>query len=253
MPRRTIRADEILTDIMSGMGDTSLMEKYDLSARALLKVMTKLFWKGRLSPVVFSKRKSLINSVLTAKHRRIVSGQVLQDIRSGMGDAELQEKYKLSSKGLVRLLERLVDSKLISQAELSEMSGAYRNKVGRIYGRSHVRAHITVPIPVYDIGAIGSSAIGLLRDISLEGFRIAGIESNVGDVKTFQLPLDMFMKAHPLILVGECFWVAPRVGNQSYWVTGYRMETVTETDADAITKFINFLLFTDSGQWKTVP
>lgn len=253
MAKRSIRANEILTDIMSGMGDTSLMEKYDLSARALLKVMTKLFWEGRLSPVVFSKRKSLINSVLTAKHRRVVSGQALQDIRSGKGDAELKEKYKLSSRGLVRLLERLVDSKLISQAELSEISEAYRNKVGRIYGRRQVRAHISVPIPVYDIGSIGSSAIGLLRDISLEGFRIAGIESNVGDVKTFQLPLDMFMKTHPLILVGECSWANTKVGDHNYWVAGYRMETVTETDREAITKFINFLLFTDSGQWKTVP
>lgn len=250
MAKRSIRADEILADIMSGMGDTGLMEKYDLSARALLKIMTKLLWKGLLSPVVFAKRKSLINSVLTDKHRRIVSGQVLQDIRSGMGDAELKEKYKLSSKGLVRLLERLVDSKLISHSLLSEMSGAYRNKVGRIFGRSHVRAYITVPIPVYDIG---SSATGLLRDISPEGFRIAGIQSNVGDVKTFQLPLDIFIKAHPLILVGECSWVNSKVGNQNYSVAGYRMETVTEIDADAITKFINFLLFTDSGQWKTVP
>ncbi len=253
MAKRSIRADEILADIMSGMGDTGLMEKYDLSARALLKIMTKLLWKGLLSPVVFSKRKSLINSVLTDKHRRIVSGQILQDIRSGMGDAGLKEKYKLSSKGLVRLFERLVDSKLMSHSELSEMSDAYRIKVGRIYGRSHVRAYITVPIPVYDIGSVGSSAIGLLRDISLDGFRIAGIESNVGDVKTFQLPLDMFIKAQPLILVGDCSWVTPRVGNQNHWVAGYRMETVTETDADAITKFINFLLFTDSGQWKTVP
>ncbi len=253
MPRKSIRASEILKDIMSGMGDTGLMEKYDLSARELLKIMTKLLWKGLISPVVFSKRKALINSVLADKRRRIVSSQILQEIRSGMGDAELKEKYKLSPKGLVRLLERLVDSKLISHSELSDRSGAYRNKVGRIYGRSHVRAHITVPIPVYDIGSVGSSAIGLLRDISQEGFRIAGIESNVGEVKTFQLPLDMFMQAHPLILVGECSWVNTRIGNRNYWVAGYRMETVTETDADAIAKFIDFLLFTDSGQWKTVP
>ncbi len=54
MAKRSIRADEILTDIMSGMGDTGLMEKYNLSASALLKIMTKLLWKGLLSPVAFS-------------------------------------------------------------------------------------------------------------------------------------------------------------------------------------------------------
>jgi hypothetical protein len=31
------------------------------------------------------------------------------------------------------------------------------------------------------------------------------------------------------------------------------MAFFTEADADAVTKFINFLLFTDSGEWKAVP
>jgi hypothetical protein len=253
MPSGRIRAKEILADIKSRMDDTSLMEKYNLSPRALLKLMTKLMWSGLLSPAAFAKRKSLINSVLAEKHRRIVSGQVLQDVRSGMGDAELKEKYKLSSAGLVRLLERMVDSNLISHSELSEISEAYRNKVGRIYGRRQVRAQISVPIPVHDMSSLSSSTTGLLRDISLEGFRIVGIKCHVGDIKTFQLPLDMFTEAHPLILVGECSWVTQKVGEQNYWVTGYHMETVSDTDSDAITKFINFLLFTESGQWKTVP
>ncbi len=42
MPRKSIRASEILKDIMSGMGDTGLMEKYDLSARVLLKIMSQV-------------------------------------------------------------------------------------------------------------------------------------------------------------------------------------------------------------------
>ena len=92
MPRKRIRAHEIVKDIMSGMGDASLMEKYNLSPRELLRVMGKLLWKRLLSSVVFAKRKSLIKSVLTDKHRSMVSAQILQDIRSGMGDEELKEK-----------------------------------------------------------------------------------------------------------------------------------------------------------------
>jgi hypothetical protein len=42
MAKSSVRTDEILTDIMSGMGDTGLMEKYNLSARALLKIMASV-------------------------------------------------------------------------------------------------------------------------------------------------------------------------------------------------------------------
>ena len=45
MPRKRIRAHEIVKDIMSGMRDASLMERY-LSPRELLRVMGKLLWKG---------------------------------------------------------------------------------------------------------------------------------------------------------------------------------------------------------------
>ena len=61
-----------------------------------------------------------------------------------------------------------------------------------------------VHVPIYDIG---SGAIGVLRDISETGLRVAGIESKVGQVKTFQIPIDMFMQADPLLIIAECKWV----------------------------------------------
>ena len=56
---------------------------------------------------------------------------------------------------------------------------------------------MAVRVPIYDMG---SGAIGVLRDISETGLRVAGIESRVGQAKAFQIPIDMFMQADPLLL-----------------------------------------------------
>lgn len=50
--------------------------------------------------------------------RKIDGREVLNDIRSGMEDAFLMRKYRLSSKGLVALFGKLVQSGLITQGEL---------------------------------------------------------------------------------------------------------------------------------------
>jgi uncharacterized protein (DUF433 family) len=249
MATRSIKASDLLADLKAGTDDASLMEKYHLSARALLKAMTNLLWKGLIPPLLFSSRKTLIKTALTEKQEKINTDSIIRDIQSGMNDSELREKYDLSHKGLLRLMERLVDSKLIPPSNLMAVSETYRRRVHQGEQRSHPRAYITAPIPIYDMT---SGTTGLLRDISRQGFRIAGIDSSVGDLKPFQLPLATFMKSDPVVIIGECRWVTRKAAHNEYSVTGYRMSTFTEGDANAVRKFISFLLFSESGHWKIV-
>jgi len=51
---------------------------------------------------------------------RISGREVLADIRSGMDDAGLMEKYGLSSRGIIQLMGRLVSLGLLTPAELAE-------------------------------------------------------------------------------------------------------------------------------------
>ncbi len=51
---------------------------------------------------------------------RISGREVLEDIRSGMDDAGLMEKYRLSSKGIIQLMGRLVSAGLLTPAELAD-------------------------------------------------------------------------------------------------------------------------------------
>jgi hypothetical protein len=249
MGKRQIKADQIVTDIGAGMDDEGLMHKYELSPQALLKAMTKLVWDGLMPPSGLARRKSLIKGVLKGRQRRIVAKEVVQDLRSGMQEPALMEKYRLSPKGCQRLLERLVDSGVISHSELYEISESYRSKIDGFNGRRHNRAYLTVPLPIYDTQSFAS---GLLRDISREGFRVVGMDATVGEVKTFEIPLDIFMQADPLLVVGECRWVARRGQDKKYIVAGYKMTNFSVDDENAVRKFITSLLFTESGEWQTM-
>lgn len=50
-------------------------------------------------------------------HKKISAGDFVKDLRLQMTDAELMDKYRLSAKGLKSVLDKLLEAKLITQAE----------------------------------------------------------------------------------------------------------------------------------------
>ena len=56
---------------------------------------------------------------VTPPTRKISAREAATDIKSGMSDFILMEKYTLSTKGLQSLLQKLVDARLVSKSELS--------------------------------------------------------------------------------------------------------------------------------------
>jgi hypothetical protein len=181
--------------------------------------------------------------------RQISERNILKDLRSWMASWELQVKYKLSAHSLQAILKKLVERNAISHSELCEISPFYRARIDRIKGREHPRADLAVYVPIYDIG---SGAIGVLRDISETGLRVAGITSNVGKATTFQIPLDMFMQAEPLMIITECKWVEIKGRHKKYHVAGFEITDLPERDSQILRNFIKFLLVSESGEWDTI-
>jgi hypothetical protein len=52
--------------------------------------------------------------------RRITAKEILRDIRAGASDSELMKKYALSAQGVQSVLTKLLNSKLVTQAELDD-------------------------------------------------------------------------------------------------------------------------------------
>ncbi|MBI5251098.1 MAG: PilZ domain-containing protein [Desulfomonile tiedjei] len=183
------------------------------------------------------------------RQKRINGSEVLADIRVGMSESELRLKYQLSEKGIDRVFRKLVSTDAISRLELCSKYPAYKSRQDCIKQRQAPRAELTVPLPLYDIG---SGSLGIVRDISTTGLRVAGIEAEVGEVKTLQLPVDLFIQADPLLICAKCAWVETRGNNKRYTVAGFQITDLSEADASVLECFINFLILGGSGEWQVL-
>jgi len=164
-----------------------------------------------------------------------------------MTDAELMAKYGISPKHLVRLFRKLIAVKAITHTELYDRSPMYRKSFNDIQARRKPRVDVTVPLPIY---CVESASEGLIRDISETGFRVAGIPSQVGLVRTFQLPVEMFIGFDPLLLIAQCVWAESKGRTFDYIVAGYDIKYISASDLEALKKLVQLLLLSKSGEWR---
>jgi hypothetical protein len=181
--------------------------------------------------------------------RQIDGRYIISDLRSGMTDRELQIKYRLSANGLCKIFEKLVDRGTMSHSELSELSALYCLRTMYKEARAYPRADLAIRVPIYDL-ATGS--VGVLRDISEKGLRVAGVDAGVGQAATFQVPVDMFLQAEPLLIVAECKWAKSRRKMTEYVVAGFEIIDLSAKDRNTLQNFISVLLLSESGHWKTL-
>lgn len=218
------------------------------SANPVVKTTVKCFM--RIDPEVKLRHQiSEARGDTRVKKRQINGKNVLDDLRSGMTELELQIKYRLSTNGLCTIYEKLVDRAAISHSELSEWSPLYSRRTLYKESRSYPRADLATRVPIYDLG---TGSVGILRDISENGMRVAGIDASVGQAKTFQIPIDMFMQADPLLIVAECKWAKAKGTMKEYVVAGFEIIDLSANDRNTLQNFISFLLLSESGHWKTL-
>jgi PilZ domain len=178
-------------------------------------------------------------TVGTMGEKRQINGRnLINDLRSGMTDWELQMKYRLSTNGLCRIYEKLVERGAMSHSELSGWSPFY--SVIKCYkeSRSCPRVGLGTRVPIYDSG---TGYIGLLRDISVRGVRVAGLAASVGQARTFQIPIDMFIQADPLLIVAECKWAKRKSKIKEYLVAGFKIIELSAEDRKTLENFIAVL------------
>jgi uncharacterized protein (DUF433 family) len=187
--------------------------------------------------------------VTMSKKRQIDGRHVINDLRSGMGDEELQAKYELSSKALQSILEKLVAYNAITHSELYERSSLYKGTTDLTRVRKYRRVDLNIPVEIYDVNA---SATGILRDISEKGLRVAGIESSVGQLKTLQIPIDMFMQTDPLLVIAECKWVETKGKTKRHPVAGFEIMDLSDRDRKSIRDFMGLLVLGEQSEWKTI-
>ncbi|MEW6110916.1 MAG: hypothetical protein AB1664_02215 [Thermodesulfobacteriota bacterium] len=106
---RGAEAADFVRDVKAGMDDEALAEKYDLRGKA--------FQSHKIAALnLLGQRKGVKAGKPSLKIR---SGDVVKDIRAGLDNEELKEKYQLSPRQLQSLFRKIIDAKLMSPLELA--------------------------------------------------------------------------------------------------------------------------------------
>lgn len=180
-PKIRIGKRAIVRDIHAGLDDAELMRAFGLSAQGLQKLFAKLVAAAQISQSELDQRAlrstrshvvELVDPPGSGRSTALVNtSDALADIRAGMSDTELMEKYNLSARGLENLFRKLTDA---GAATLSDFSSR----------RAAGRRRSPIPVGEYDFPADDSQHHRWLRVKSRERLRMvfAAIAGLVGGV-----------------------------------------------------------------------
>ncbi|MGO9122764.1 MAG: PilZ domain-containing protein [Desulfomonilaceae bacterium] len=273
-----VSAMNIVQDLKAGMLDSQLMEKYNLSEEALRRVLRQMecvtFFdeardarvkasEGVISgrEIIHDMRSGMTRWELMLKYglsgeqlkkafeiileeRRKIAVEVAGDVRSGMTGSELMEKYQLSNSGLQKVCQRLLTEGLLGTADIKGLKPPLDTGASVDYERRQTsRRSPSLQIIVCDKSNDGWR--GTVKDITVKGLAVRGIEANIGEVKTLAILGDDIGLVDPFELTAECRW-AESEGSEGQSVAGFQVISISDQDLQSLQEFIDFL---DLG-WK---
>ena len=126
------------------------------------------------------------------------------DIRSGLTDSELQEKYKLSPKGLESTMKKLVSSGALGEFGISGQSslGDWETVVELV--RAFPRFYAVSPISIVE--AQNPDNKGTVRDISEKGVGTIGLVTRLNQKMTLVVQGDELGEYGAFSFEAECRW-----------------------------------------------
>ena len=110
-------AEDFIKDVASGITDEDLQKKYRLSGHKFT-----LYKAAALDIIAKNKLKNPGKRKLKAK-------EFLKDVKGGMGDNELMEKFLLTRRGLQSALRQLIELRLATPMELSNRLSITKSQV----------------------------------------------------------------------------------------------------------------------------
>ncbi len=138
--------------------------------------------------------------------RKIEAKSIVNDIRAGLSNLELMEKYSLSSKGLLSAFNKLIASQAMEEDELAERIPGFDDTVDINHAREFPRCYPALGLPIFDKG--NTEADYHVVDLTEKGVQVVGIEAEVGDVKTLVINAEgIDERIKPCDFDAQCRWV----------------------------------------------
>jgi hypothetical protein len=214
------------------MDDAGLMEKYRLTPVGLQRLYRELAGLGLLQT---EKSQETSLPVTTVKIREFV-----KDVRSGMTDAGLVEKYGISSEALHSIFRKLLDLKALTHDDLFGHEDLRTPSVLHAQKRAMDRYVLDFELGMFDAHAPDNR--GIVRDINEEGVGVTGMDATAGDTRTLLVSPDDFLEIQPFIFKAECRW-SDAQGPGGARCAGFKIVHISDENLAALRELIRLLSF----------
>jgi hypothetical protein len=171
--------------------------------------------------------------------KRIINARdIVKDVRSGMTDTELMEKYGLSAKGLESAFTKLVNSGIMTVGEVYGQQRSGQDTVIIDDLRELPRHFLSVSIPIYE--ATHENRKGKIREVTEKGVGVAGIQARIGEVKSFVIECRPFLEVDNILLEAECIWMEAGKKPED-WYGGFQIAKISPKDLKNLRELMQLL------------
>lgn len=229
---RQIRAKDLLRDIRSGVTNSELMNKYQLSASALKNLLREMTDAGI---VFFGDRETSLGK------KRISVREIVDDINRGASELELMEKHSLSPRGLQSTFWKLVHAGALTWDELLNLYPGLDDSVTLQKVRQWTRSYPIFSIDIYE--QTNPQNKGKVKDLSETGVGTAGVWAEVGNRMTLVLIPDEFMELGPISIEAQCKWFSQGTKGRSC-VAGFQIAGTEEHALGQLQELLQLMTLT---------
>jgi hypothetical protein len=157
-------------------------------------------------------------------------GKILEDMRSGLGDVPIMEKYQISPTVLLKIRQGLTRI----PTEPKENTAPVRSKTDEARKRVLPRNHTYYRIPIRELK--NPENVGTINDITNRGLQLQGIAAGVGEKLTLLVLADSFRVHTPFVFEAECRWTDPNA--EGYGIAGFSITNISGPDLQELRKLI---------------
>jgi hypothetical protein len=186
----------------------------------------------------------------TAK-RKIRARDIVNDIRAGLNDGALMEKYRLTAKGIQRIFLKLLERNVITLADLNSRVSEYDDTAEIEDLRELPRNYPALSVTVSVCGTEGKQ--GVVRDITERGIGVKGIEAQPGETKEFVIYPGGITSFDTIHFQAECRWVqrGDQAGGRS--LAGFEITSISDADLAELREVIRGFTLTEDTLAMMLP
>ena len=196
-----------------------------LDAQELRKLTPASLLRTKPTPVMLSKKSINVKAIV-------------RDIRSGMSEPALLEKYDLSSEGLEKILRKLLDADAMTIEEVGPRLARVSDRDGLDYLRETTTEELVCLVPIYEEAV--PETRGTVCELTESSLCVTGIVTAVHDIKKLVIPAHEFFNIPEFSFEAACRWVE-RQADDGESIAGFAISNISVESRERLKELIRLI------------